>query len=115
MNFFSYAFASLFFSALCSAIASIILKYNDKLWFVSSITNVTLAKIPAVGFYGIGFILYSIGLREMDVSRAYPIMVSFAVIQLMILGYFFGETMTLKMLFGALLVVIGIFIINTSR
>lgn len=115
MNSFNYAFVPLFFSALCSAFASVILKYGERIWILNLIDNTLLNKIPAIGFYGIGFILYSIGLKDMDMSRAYPIMVSFAVIQLIIIGHFFGESITLKLFFGVIFVIIGIFMINTSR
>jgi multidrug transporter EmrE-like cation transporter len=115
MNYFNYAIIPLFVSALCSAFASVILKYSDKVWFLRSFNNVLLTKIPALGFYGVGFILYGIALSKMDMSRAYPIMVSFAVIQLIIIGYYFGENITLKMLLGVIIVIIGIYIINTSR
>ncbi|WP_145535392.1 DMT family transporter [Yersinia thracica] len=106
-----FGYICLFLSALCSAAASIALKYPDKIGLLSISSNPLLIKLPAIAFYGAGFVLYSIGLKDIDVSRAYPVMVSFAILQLMIAGMVFGETISIKMIVGAVLVIFGIVLI----
>lgn len=104
----------LFFSALCSAAASIFLKYPDRLGVLAISTNPLITKFPAIFFYGIGFILYSLGLKDIDVSKAYPVMVSFAILQVIMLGLFFGESLTIKMMVGVVFVIIGIILISSK-
>lgn len=111
---FQIGYTCLFFSALCSAFASVLLKYPERLGVLSITSNELFTKLPAIIFYGIGFVLYSIGLKDIDVSRAYPVMVSFAILQVITLGYFFGEAITIKMITGAAFVVIGIVLISTK-
>lgn len=105
-------YISLFFSALCSAIASVLLKYPDKVGILALSTNPVLIKFPAIIFYGAGFVLYSLGLKDIDVSKAYPVMVSFAILQVLLFGLFFGESITIKMIIGATFVIIGILLIS---
>lgn len=104
----------LFFSAFCSALASIFIKYPERLGVLSITSNEILIKSPAIICYGIGFVLYAIGLKDIDVSKAYPIMVSFAVLQVLTLGMLFGESITLKMIAGSILVIAGIILISTK-
>lgn len=108
------SYVLLFFSALCSAFASVFLKYPDRLGVLSISSNEILIKLPAIACYGIGFVLYGMGLKDIDVSKAYPIMVSFAVLQVLSLGMFFGESITIKMIIGSLLVVAGIVLISSK-
>lgn len=105
-------YISLFFSALCSAIASVLLKYPDKVGILALSTNPVLIKFPAIIFYGAGFVLYSLGLKDIDVSKAYPVMVSFAILQVLLFGLFFGESITIKMILGTAFVIIGILLIS---
>lgn len=102
----------LFFSALCSAFASVLIKYPERIGILSITSNEVLTKLPAIIFYGIGFVLYSVGLRNIDVSRAYPIMVAFAILQVIALGSCLGEEITLKMIIGSSFVVVGIILIS---
>ncbi|RXA98577.1 SMR family transporter [Yersinia sp. 2105 StPb PI] len=111
---FQLGYICLFFSALCSAAASVALKYPDKIGLLSISSNALLIKLPAIVFYGAGFVLYSIGLKDIDVSKAYPVMVSFAILQLMIAGVFFGETISVKMIAGSVLVIFGIVLIGSK-
>ncbi len=107
-------YISLFFSALCSAIASVLLKYPDKVGILALSTNPVLIKFPAIIFYGAGFVLYSLGLKDIDVSKAYPVMVSFAILQVLLFGLFFGESITIKMIIGVAFVIIGILLISVK-
>lgn len=104
----------LFFSALCSAIASVLLKYPDRLGILAISTNHIIIKLPAIIFYGAGFVLYSLGLKDIDVSKAYPMMVSFAILQVLVFGMFFGESITIKMIIGSAFLVVGILLINAK-
>lgn len=105
-------FGCLFLSALCSAIASIFLKYPDRVLLLSFSSNQILVKLPAIAFYGAGFVLYSIGLKEIDVSKAYPIMVTFAMLMVVLLGFLFGENISVKVIIGIIFLIIGIVIIS---
>lgn len=107
-----YSVFLLFFSALCSSISSIILKYGDRLWIIKNIESSLISKSPAIFFYGIGFILYSLALKYIDVAKGYPLMVSFAIIQVMLFGFIFNETITTKMLIGTLLIIVGIYFLK---
>lgn len=110
MSLLSLAF--LFLSATFSAFASVAIKYSERL-FSNKLFEVPLAnKLPAVILYGVGFVLYSLALKYSPVSKAYPVMVSFAVLQLIALGAYFGEEINAKIFIGALFILIGIFIIN---
>ncbi|AVX39026.1 MULTISPECIES: DMT family transporter [Yersinia] len=109
-----FGYVCLFFSALCSAIASILLKYPDRLGILAISTNPILIKLPAIIFYGAGFVLYSLGLKDIDVSKAYPVMVSFAILQVLAFGLFFGESITIKMIIGTAFVIVGILLISAK-
>ncbi|MBY4889240.1 EamA family transporter [Pantoea sp. DY-15] len=102
----------LFLSATFSALASVAIKYSDRIFKFQIFENILISKIPAIFLYGAGFILYSIALKYASVSKAYPIMVSFAVLQLIALGGYFGEELNAKIFIGAALIILGIFIIN---
>lgn len=109
-----FGYVCLFFSALCSAFASVILKYPERIGLLSISQNAIFIKIPAIIFYAAGFVLYSIGLKDIDVSKAYPLMVSFAILQVLIIGFIFGETISTKMIVGAVFVIFGILLISSK-
>lgn len=109
-----FGYICLFLSALCSAAASIALKYPDRIGLLAISSNAIIIKMPAIAFYGAGFIFYSLGLKDIDVSRAYPLMVSFAILQLMIAGLLLGETISIKMIVGAVFVIFGILLISSK-
>lgn len=109
---FQIGYVYLFSSALCSAIASVLLKYPDKVGLLSISSNTILIKLPAIAFYGAGFILYSLGLKDIDVSKAYPVMVTFAMLMVLILGFSFGEEVSTRTISGMLFLIFGIIIIS---
>lgn len=102
----------LFISATFSALASVAIKYSDRIFLLKFFSGDIMSKIPALFFYGLGFIFYSIALKYSYISKAYPLMVSFAVLQLLILGYFFGEQINSKVVIGSFIILAGITIIN---
>ena len=56
--------------------------------------------------------MYSIGLKEIDVSKAYPIMVTFAMLMVVLLGFLFGENISVKIIIGIVFLILGIVIIS---
>ncbi|MBZ6389243.1 MAG: hypothetical protein LBE90_01885 [Pantoea dispersa] len=102
----------LFLSSTFSALASVAIKYSHQLFQRGLFENPIINKLPAIVLYGCGFVLYSFALKYASVSKAYPIMVAFAVLQLMALGAYFGEDINAKIFIGAFFILLGIFIIN---
>lgn len=66
-------------------------------------------KLPGVILYGFELyciVLYPLALRCSPVSKAYPFMVSFAVLQLIAPGTYFGEEINVKIFIGTLFILI---------
>lgn len=111
------AYLWLSLSAFCSVFASIALKLgaganiNRTTSFLS--LNEIIYYVTAVGAYGVGFILYAVALRRLDLSLAYPMMVAIAVLGVISYGQFFGnEAITSTRLLGATLIAVGVFLLN---
>lgn len=63
-------------------------------------------------FYGISFVLYIYILSKFEVSFIYPVIMSAGVILLLIFSVLFlNETITIKKVFGILIICVGIFIL----
>ncbi|BBV68049.1 hypothetical protein ACXNAL_19880 [Kluyvera ascorbata] len=110
MEFLSVIF--LFISATFSALASVVIKYQDRIYILNNLGDSIISKTPALFFYGIGFVFYSMALKHSLVSKAYPLMVAFAVLQLLFFGFLFGEQISAKLIIGIVVILCGIIIIN---
>lgn len=104
-------------SALCSIIASIALKggaygatgSERALWSFNGL----LPYAVAIGSYGMGFGLYAVALRRLELSLAYPLMVAISIAGVVGYGIFFGnESVTGARILGAALIAIGIFFVS---
>ncbi|WP_460548240.1 DMT family transporter [Comamonas piscis] len=79
----------------------------------NTLFNNLLLYVFAVFFYGLGFVFYALSLKKLDLSIAYPLMVSVTIIGISAYGILLnGELMTVSKLAGGLLLIIGIFLIN---
>jgi small multidrug resistance pump len=111
----------LFAAAACSAAASILLRLAAQMnveiisagaLSLSTLMNASTAlRIGAIASYGVGFLMYAIALKRIDLSAAYPMMVGMTILVLLIYGVFAGEAITLKGLAGAAMVVFGVALI----
>jgi len=98
-------------SSFCAATASVILRLDGTGAFPTQVpASAVIFKLAALGSYGIGFLLYAWALRETEVRVAYPVMVSFTVIQLFIWSAMFESTPDLKALIGTAFILTGIFL-----
>ena len=104
-------------SALCSVIASVALKVGAHNATGNEGALPTFsALLPyaiAIGSYGMGFGLYALALRKLELSLAYPLMVAISIAGVVAYGVFFGnEEVTSVRVIGATLIAIGIFFLN---
>lgn len=111
----------LLISGSCSAIASILLRVASQ-YAVTSGTMLTLLfdrpnlmRGAALGAYGIGFLLYALALKRVELSVAYPVMVAVTVIELFVFSLWSGDGLTLKTVSGAALLVAGVWLLYSSR
>lgn len=111
------AYLWLALSALCSVIASIALKVGaygavgggKSLWSFSGL----LPYAIAIGSYGLGFGLYAVALRRLELSLAYPLMVAISIVGVVGYGLLFGnEGVTGARVLGAALIALGIFFLS---
>lgn len=111
------AYLWLILSAVCSVFASIALKLAAANSINRALPAFSLHELfhygIAVATYGLGFILYALALRRLDLSIAYPMMVAIAVVGVMSYGLLFGdENITIARMIGAFCIVFGVFLIN---
>lgn len=112
------AYFWLVLSGLCSVAASIALKIAAN----TSNTNQTISILSIQGafpyicamvFYGLGFGLYALALKKLDLSLAYPLMVGISILGILAYGVLSGnELVSSSRIAGALLVMVGIFLLN---
>lgn len=68
----------------------------------------------AISVYGLGFIAYAAALKDMRLDIAYPLMVGFATLLVYLwTALWGGESISLRGVLGAVLIVCGIFMILT--
>jgi small multidrug resistance pump len=75
----------------------------------------TLLRVAALGAYGVGFLLYAVALKRVELSIAYPVMVAVTVIELFLFSLWSGDAMSLKTASGAALLVAGVWLIYSSQ
>jgi small multidrug resistance pump len=108
----------LLISGSCSAIASILLRIAGRTGEHSVMLAAmppTLLRVAALGAYGVGFLLYAVALKRVELSIAYPVMVAVTVIELFLFSLWSGDVMSLKTASGAALLVAGVWLIYSSQ
>ncbi len=104
-----YAWCTL--ASVASALATLFIKLGQQQggdW-----TPARLAWLSAAcGAYGLGFICYAIALQKLQMSLAYPVMVSITMALVAITGYFaLQEALTASKLGGMMLIALGAFVL----
>ncbi|MCK4798003.1 MAG: transporter [Spirochaetes bacterium] len=111
----------LFIGVLLNVLAQIILKIGMKKIDLSTYTNL-LNKVKVVVinpfllsslfFYGVSFIVYSIVLTKMELSKAYPISSISAILFILIISVIFlTESLSIMKILGIVFCIIGIIFI----
>jgi multidrug transporter EmrE-like cation transporter len=115
------AWLFLILTILLTAVANICLKYSTKrdtlptqgLWeaILQTCTNIPL--LLGISFLAIAVISYSISLRHLNLSIAYPIMTTSVVVIVAILSsILFAEPMTLNKIIGTIIVICGVVLLS---
>lgn len=107
-------------SGIMSAIASVLLRIAGQMPAVAATTfaltsTPMLLRLGAIGAYGLGFILYALALRRIELSVAYPLMVGVAILAIFLYGIAGGDPVTLKSVIGAILIFSGILLIYSRN
>jgi small multidrug resistance pump len=105
-------------SGTMSALASILLRVSGQMPLSSmasfSFTSTpTLLRFGAVVAYGLGFVLYALALRRVELSVAYPLMVGVTILEIFGYGLVGGDPVSMRSIIGAILILSGIFLIYT--
>nr|WP_315475641.1 SMR family transporter [uncultured Undibacterium sp.] len=115
--FFGYLWCVL--AAIASALASYLIKTSS----VSTSSNVLLSENTsdlsrllylacAVGAYGIGFVFYTLALKKLPMSLAYPVMTALTIVLVAIVGAFvLEEPLNWLKIVGILLIMSGAFLV----
>jgi small multidrug resistance pump len=102
-------------SGLMSAVASVMLRIAGQLPPDSITTALAsqpvLLRAGAVAAYGLGFILYALALRRIELSVAYPLMVGVAILAIFLYGLAGGDAVTMRSVVGAILIFSGILLL----
>ena len=112
----------LFLGVLCNIIAQLFLKKGMKQIGLIEINQSIFEKIKfmflnlnylcGIFFYGIGFLVYSIVLSKIELSKAYPVASVAAIILISIISIIFlKEEFTIYKISGTLFCIAGIFLI----
>ncbi len=109
----------LFFSGSFSALASILLRIAGQMAApantVAALATPAMAlRAGAVAAYGVGFVLYALALKRMELNIAYPLMVGVTILEIFIFGFFSGEAASLKAMSGALFLMAGIYLLYSA-
>ncbi|RFU47454.1 ligand-binding protein SH3 [Paraburkholderia sp. DHOC27] len=111
----------LFVSGLCSALASVLLRMASQYGAVHGdladlvLSRPTMMRVGALGAYGIGFVLYAIALRRVELSVAYPLMVGTTVILLFLFSLMSGAGLSPRTVGGAALLMAGIWFLYSAK
>ncbi|MCG2585925.1 multidrug efflux SMR transporter [Massilia sp. TS11] len=108
---------ALFFAALASAAATLLLRCAGSGLFAARLPALIgpwLLPGAALGAYGLGFLAYGFALRELPASLAYPVMTSLALLVTVSASWLWlGEQLGLRALGGIVLLLAGIYLIGT--
>lgn len=114
----SAAYFMLFLSGTCSALASVLLRVSGQMNVVGSgfglaslMTMPNMLRLGAIVAYGAGFVLYALALKRIELNIAYPLMVGIAILEIFGYGLLGGEAVSIRSVFGAALIMGGIFLI----
>lgn len=108
-------------SGIMSALASVLLRIAGQMPEVSATTVATLTSTPtllragAIAAYGLGFVLYALALRRIELSVAYPLMVGVAILAIFLYGLAGGDAVTAKSVLGAILIFSGILLLYSRN
>jgi small multidrug resistance pump len=108
-------------SGIMSALASVLLRIAGQMPEASAATVAVLTSTPmllrlgAIVAYGLGFILYALALRRIELSVAYPLMVGVAILAIFLYGLAGGDAVTLKSVIGAILIFSGILLLYSKN
>jgi small multidrug resistance pump len=111
----------LLISGSCSALASILLRVASQ-YAVAGGDVVTLLlarpnvmRAAALGAYGVGFLMYALALKRVELSVAYPAMVAVTVVELFLFSLWSGDGLSMKTVSGAALLVAGVWLLSSPR
>lgn len=120
-------FAMIVFSVSCSAVAQILLKYGmahpamqqaltgSDYWSIARSIGTDPSILAGFVLYGLGAVIWLFVLARLDVSVAYPF-VALGFLLTMVLGcLIFGEALTVRKIFGTLIVAFGIYLVATTK
>jgi len=112
VNRFPMSYLLVALSSVFSVIASIALKTGGALNPTRASWGGMLPYAVAVAAYGVGFGLYALALRKLQLSMAYPVMVALSTLGILAYGILWAhETVTLHRSLGAALIGLGIFLV----
>ena len=102
----------IFLAGINSTIGNVLIKLSQsKPDFFSSIFSI--AFIAGCFFYMLNLLLFAYALRELDVSKAYPVLVAISVLSLGSVGVVvLGEHISFLNVLGIILLLGGIFLIS---
>jgi small multidrug resistance pump len=115
------AYLLLIASGIMSALASVLLRIAGQIPEATATTVAALTSTPmllrvaAIAAYGVGFILYALALRRIELSVAYPLMVGVAILAIFVYGLAGGDAVTLKSVIGAILIFSGILLLYSRN
>lgn len=68
----------------------------------------------AVGSYGVGFLLYAVALRKVNLGSAYPLMVAISILVVLAFTALHEQTLRPAQVAGALVILAGIWLVTRS-
>lgn len=114
------AYVLLISSGIMSAVASVLLRIAGQMPTAAATSfaltsTPMLLRVAAIGAYGLGFILYALALKRIELSVAYPLMVGVAILAIFLYGLAGGDAVTMKSVIGAILIFSGILLLYSRN
>ncbi len=102
----------IFLAGINSTIGNVLLKLSQsKPDFLSSVLSITF--IAGCFFYMLNVLLFAYALKELDVSKAYPVLVAISILSLESVGVFvLGENISFLNALGITLLLGGVFLVT---
>jgi small multidrug resistance pump len=108
-------------SGALSALASILLRVAGRSH--ENFSQLTLAlfdrpmllRVGALGAYAAGFVCYSIALKKLELSVAYPLMVGVTIALVLVFGMLNSEVITVRTLIGAALLITAMVLLYAPK
>ncbi len=100
-----------------SAVLLVFLLVIGKLWVLTDlpVQIAVLAAVSGVIGLGVGDTLYLVSLRLVGVARAVPLTCTYPLFNLMWAVFLVGESLTLSSTFGAIVIVVGIWLLSYEK